>query len=284
MQEIKVGQVWRDKDKRRNTVIEILSHDVHKNEVVGLVVGTEEERTYKVERLVSRWELTREAPEIVDAAVKLIEEVKKIQVPTAKKRKVPKAPKYKTREEWLHAAIDLIRERIFTPVEVTVPDTYVSIGWTKGRSRHRGECFAAPGNGKKAHVFINPDIDTTEQILLTLTHELIHVWDENKSDHKGAFAKVGRQIGLLPPMTTSVADETLAATLKEILGVLGPIPHERIPQVEKPVTQKTYMKKIVCQWDDEFKLRMTKKMIEDYGYPSCPCHHKPMVLADGEEL
>lgn len=274
MQEVKVGQVWKDKDKRRNTVIEIIRvietpTGIH--EVVGLVVGTEEERVYKASRLVERWGLTREAPEIVDSAAKLlVEEVKKIPATKAKKQKAPKAPTYKTREEWLHAAIDLIRQRIFAPVDVTVPDIYVSIGWTKGRSRHRGECFTVPETDKKAHVFINPDIDSTEQILLTLTHELIHAWDQNKSAHKGAFAKLGQQIGLLPPMTTSKADEALAAKLSEILTELGPIPHERIPQSEKPVTQKTYMLKVVSKSEPEFFVRMTQKKIDEFGLPRDP--------------
>ena len=54
MSAVKVGQVWRDKDKRRNTVIKIIK--VEGNKAAGLV-GTEEERTYSVERLQKRWEL-----------------------------------------------------------------------------------------------------------------------------------------------------------------------------------------------------------------------------------
>ena len=60
---IKVGQVWRDKDKRRDTTITILSVGEGSSEVLGLVVGTEEERLYKAERLVTRWTMVKEAPE-----------------------------------------------------------------------------------------------------------------------------------------------------------------------------------------------------------------------------
>lgn len=64
--DIKVGQVWRDKDKRRTTAIEII--DVFKSDekgliAIGLVVGTEEEREYVVERLLKRWELV---PRVVE--------------------------------------------------------------------------------------------------------------------------------------------------------------------------------------------------------------------------
>lgn len=59
--EVKVGQVWRDKDKRRNTVIEIIrvQHD-EDGGATGLVVGSEKEQAYKVERLLKRWELVEE--------------------------------------------------------------------------------------------------------------------------------------------------------------------------------------------------------------------------------
>src|SRR5690606_16179839 len=64
--EVKVGQVWRDKDKRRNTVIEILSvpNDMRGDaEVIGLVVGTEDERSYRIDRLQKRWEMVTEKSE-----------------------------------------------------------------------------------------------------------------------------------------------------------------------------------------------------------------------------
>lgn len=70
MSTVKVGQVWRDKDKRRNTVIEILSVATDKHgsaEAIGLVVGTEETRSYNEERLVKRWELVQtKNPTITD--------------------------------------------------------------------------------------------------------------------------------------------------------------------------------------------------------------------------
>lgn len=57
---VEVGQVWRDKDKRRNTVIEIIEVDSSQYSAIGLVVGSEKEQAYKVERLLKRWELVEE--------------------------------------------------------------------------------------------------------------------------------------------------------------------------------------------------------------------------------
>lgn len=71
MTQVKVGQVWKDKDKRRNTVIEIIDLGQDGGPTVqGLIVGTEEERWYDRERLVKRWELIEEKPEIKAAASK----------------------------------------------------------------------------------------------------------------------------------------------------------------------------------------------------------------------
>lgn len=61
MTAVKVGQVWRDKDKRRNTVIEIISVSTSLGMATGLVTGTGKEQSYSLDRLVKRWELIKEA-------------------------------------------------------------------------------------------------------------------------------------------------------------------------------------------------------------------------------
>ena len=73
MTTVSVGQVWRDKDKRRDTTIEILEtkiNDDNEHVAVGLVVGTEEERTYKVERLTSRWNLVATKENVPEKVMK----------------------------------------------------------------------------------------------------------------------------------------------------------------------------------------------------------------------
>lgn len=69
MTQVKVGQVWKDKDKRRNTVIEIIELVQAGSERIdtarGIIVGTEKVNDYSVDRLVKRWELIEEKPEPV---------------------------------------------------------------------------------------------------------------------------------------------------------------------------------------------------------------------------
>lgn len=71
---VKVGQVWQVKDKRRNTRIEILAVGEAVDTAIGLVVGTEQERTYEISRLVKRWTLIKDVSDEVtlsDAAEKV---------------------------------------------------------------------------------------------------------------------------------------------------------------------------------------------------------------------
>lgn len=70
MTSVKIGQVWQDKDKRRNTRIEILSiHRRGEGSVArALIVGTEQEREYSVSRLTKRWELVADKAEKLNEA------------------------------------------------------------------------------------------------------------------------------------------------------------------------------------------------------------------------
>src|SRR5690606_97875 len=112
--EVKVGQVWRDKDKRRNTVIEIISVDGGETwgsamyEATGLVVGTEEERVYQIERLVKRWEIVQE--KAID------KEIRETLTRKAKRTKKTPKPIHETREAWLEEAVKLVTKKVFRPV------------------------------------------------------------------------------------------------------------------------------------------------------------------------
>lgn len=257
--EVKVGQVWRDKDKRRNTVIEIIK--VEEDAVTGLIVGTENERVYKASRLIERWALETEKP-----AEKL------------------KESKFKTREQWLEAAVKEIEKSIFAPKNIEVPTVRVSVGWPGGRGKKQGvvgQCFASfSSTDKVAQIFVSPAVDKTQSVLATLTHELVHAVDDCKSGHKKDFIKIAREIGFEAAWTSSEnRTDALTEKLVKLAEKLGEFPHAAIRQEERPIPQRTYMLKLVCQHDDEYKLRLTQKMLDEYGAPLCPCHRKGMIEA-----
>lgn len=260
--EVKVGQVWRDKDKRRNTVIEIIripEIEGDRIEAVGLVVGTEEERGYSIERLTKRWELVTECePE------KLV---------THHRTKKTPEPIHETREQWLNAAVLLLKDRLFGKHKV--PTIRVSVGWPRrAREATIGQCFVSKVSAdKSSQIFISPKlIDPVAPygVLATLAHEMVHAIDDCENGHKARFKHIATEIGLQGKMTATFASDDLIETLKEIAKELGVYPHAAISVDAKPVVQKTYMLKVVSKSEPDYKLRMTQKMIDEYGLPSDP--------------
>lgn len=277
MSTVKVGQVWRDKDKRRNTVIEILSVATDKHgsaEAIGLVVGTEETRSYNEERLVKRWELVQtKNPTITDdpATDEGLEEVK---------------PKHKNREAWLEAAVKEV-SKLFKAIDHEVPTVRVSVGWPGGRGKKQGvigQCFATTSaTDKVAQIFVSPVVVEPIKALVVVAHELVHAVDDCKSGHKSGFIKIARELGFTPKWTVATPEtisEELREKLEAIAEKLGSYPHAAIVPSERPAPQRTYMLKVLCVEDPAYFVRMTAGKIEEYGTPLCPCHHLEMEVEE----
>lgn len=268
--EVKVGQVWRDKDKRRNTTIEIIEgpylevkDDTEIQVVTGLVVGTEEERWYNVERLVKRWEVVSE----------------KANAGLDRGKQKPA----QTREEYLEFAVTRLVDRIFITAGVEVPEVRVSVGWPGGRGPKKGvigQCFdARVTKDGKAQIFITPAIDDSYVVVETLAHELIHATVEGQEGeegnikhhgHRGDFVRVARDIGFTAPWKSTPASEELRAQIQEIVDELGSYPHAAITLAERPPIQKTYYLKVACPEHEDYFVRMTATKIEEFGAPLCP--------------
>src|SRR5690606_23016796 len=112
--------------------------------------------------------------------------------------------RFSTREEWLVAAVEAPRP-LFAEVGEEIPAVRVSVGWPGGRGRKNsviGQAWAkeAAADGV-AQVFISPVLDDASRVLDVLAHEIVHVVDENKSGHKGRFARIAKGIGLEGKMT-----------------------------------------------------------------------------------
>ncbi len=216
------------------------------------------------------------------------------------KRKAPAAPvfKYATREEWLTAAVAALAPR-FALVGATIPAVRVSVGWPGGRGRKNsviGQCWASSASSDNvAQLFISPVLDAavgtlktettpgTEGVLDVLVHELVHAVDDNASGHKGEFTKLAKSLGLVGKMTATTAGPELTAALTVIEAELGPYPHAAITAgaqgADGPAKQGTRMLKVECTDGSGYVVRMTRKWIDEYGTPSCPCHGDVMAEA-----
>lgn len=195
------------------------------------------------------------------------------------------AARFSTREEWLVEGVAELAP-LFEQIGETIPDVKVSVGWPGGSGRKNsviGQAWnkAASADGI-AQVFVSPVLDDPIRVLDVLTHEIVHVIDENASGHKGNFARIAKAVGLEGKMTATVAGEGL----KEVLGViserLGAYPHAALAAgqgADGPKKQGTRMLKVECAEGSGYVVRMTRKWIDEVGTPSCPCHGEPMVEA-----
>lgn len=285
--EVKVGQVWKDKDKRRNTVIEIITTfaSIEGPKALGLIVGTEEEREYSVERLVKRWELVTNRSEVpLLKIVDEIEEAAKIDPEVAKLvTEVEEPTEHQTREEYLELAVQAIISDIFTPAEIEVPPVRVSVGWPGGRGPKKnviGQCFdKRVSKDGKAQIFVTPAIDDAYVTIETLTHELIHAIVEGHEDengevkhhgHRGEFITVAKAIGFEKPWKETPASPELREKLQAIADRLGEYPHAAITMEDRPTVQKTYYLKYVSPENSDYFVRVTATKVEEYGAPLDP--------------
>ncbi|WIC90200.1 SprT-like protease [Arthrobacter phage VroomVroom] len=193
--------------------------------------------------------------------------------------------KYATREEWLVAAIEEFRPLFGALANETLPAVRVSVGWPGGSGRKNsviGQCWAtSQSKDNVAQLFISPVLDDASRVLDVLAHELIHAIDDCVSGHKGRFTKIAKAIGLTGKMTATVAGDELKAELDKIHEILGDYPHAALAGgagAHTPKKQGTRMLKVECP-ESGYTARTTKKWLEEYGAPICPCHQEPMDVA-----
>lgn len=191
--------------------------------------------------------------------------------------------RFGTREGWLVAAVEALVP-VFREVGEEIPTVQVSVGWPGGRGRKNsviGQCWH-PDAAKDgaAHVFISPVLDEPVRVLDVLAHELVHAVDRNESGHRGNFARIAKAIGLEGKMTATVAGVALAGRLAAIAETLGAYPHGALVNLgdgaDGPKKQGTRMLKVACPEGSGYIVRMTRKWIDEYGAPFCPCHGETM--------
>jgi hypothetical protein len=190
-------------------------------------------------------------------------------------------PKYATREQWLEAAVELLRP-IFKGKNHDIPPIKVSTGWpSKGglakAKRTLGQCWekTASEDGETAQIFISPLLLHTWAVLSVLAHEVCHAVAGPQQGHGKKFKGIGKDIGLEGKAAHMVAGADLLERFKQWEADLGPYPHQKInPSLSGVKKQGTRMIKCVCG-DCDYTVRTTQKWI-DLGTPLCACNKKPM--------
>jgi hypothetical protein len=226
-----------------------------------------------------------------------------------------------TREAWLNAAIDGLRE-MFELVEKPLPaKILVSIGFpSTGRAKRvvveEGESLAGrlaeyhfPQDGNESgQIYITPQLgetiakygdDRSEKlsievvILGVLVHELCHGSAGFDAKHGPKFKEVADAIGLTGKMTAALPGEKLNEGLKILATQLGPIPHETLiagkTQVKKQTTRLIRVES-TCLGDESgkrYNANMSQKWIDEAGAPICPTalrHYLEHAIETGEKI
>lgn len=195
----------------------------------------------------------------------------------------------RNREDWLIKAATILGEWLEEFGE-EVPPLRISVGFPGGRSnRNRtiGQCWSsnAAEDGRN-QIYLSPirgEVDTVN-VLGTLLHEMIHAVDDCESGHRGNFLRIAKGMGFVSKFTSSDNRSTeLQQRLMDLADRLGPFPHPALlvgaRGSEEPKKQTTRQLKAVCSQNPDYKLRLTRKMIEEYGLPYCPCHDEEMIEA-----
>lgn len=183
-----------------------------------------------------------------------------------------------TREQWLQAAVEGLRDIFRMKTGVTVPTCRVSVGFGFVTPRKRlGECWSSKNASDGVnHVFISPMVDDF-MVVSILAHELCHVVDDCKSGHTKYFAKLAKDVGLIPNPQASTRSyrftlpgPDLFEEIKALISELPPYPHVqlRIAEDEKAKKQPTRMIKLACACG--YTIRTAQKWI-DTGLPTCAC-------------
>lgn len=187
--------------------------------------------------------------------------------------------KHLTREAWLVAATELLRNGLFAEHGAVIPTVRVSVGFPGGGSARKriGEYWHASAcEDAVPQIFISPVLEAFPA-LDTLVHELVHACTPG-AGHKKPFKVLALKLGMVGPMRSAGAGPELKQRLNALMEKeLGPYPHARVNLSERK-KQGTRMLKCECQGCG-YTVRTTTKWIETLGAPICPCNLKTMEIS-----
>ena len=179
-------------------------------------------------------------------------------------------PKYKTREEWLLAAVEAVRP-LFTDKRHELPhDCQVSCGFasTGTRSHHIGQCWSKESSShERNQIFISPVLYEPVEVLDTLLHELVHAVDDCENKHGKEFKKIALSLGMVGPMRSAGAGPELKIKLEAIAKALGTYPHGKLKVTHRKAISRS-RPRAKCPTCG-FQVPMLKRFLT-YGAPICP--------------
>ncbi len=185
------------------------------------------------------------------------------------------------RQQWLESALTHLRTE-FESKGYGVPDTLrVSIGWPKGaRGKGNsviGQCWSpAVSSDGHSELFISPALIDSTEIMATLCHEMVHASVGVDKGHKAPFKRAALALGLEGKMTATTGGAAFKAYAKRVLDTIGAYPAGNINAAMGGKKQTTRLLKCECT-ECGYTARVTRKWIDEVGFPICPGDNAPMV-------
>ena len=144
--------------------------------------------------------------------------------------------------------------------------------------------------GGEQHILIHPSLDDSSRVVDVLIHELIHAQLPIDAGHGKEFREIALKVGLTGKMTQTVATDELNKKIASWVRKVGEYPHSKFDVSKGKKKQTTRMVKVMCVNPDEpcgngnYKARMSRKLIAEFGCPVCPCCEWPMDTEDAQSM
>ena len=176
---------------------------------------------------------------------------------------------FQTREEWLTAALYLVRAQVPSigtqRIRITCgfPSTYT-------RSGTLAECW--PSDASKDgtwEVMVSPTVALPVEVFVLVAAQALHTVPGGASRTSNSYRTACMELGLAPTDETwkgLMATDDFWATFGDALEDLGPYPHAEVMAAKK-ATQTTRMLKLVCPLCG-YTIRTSGKWIAT-GLPVC---------------
>lgn len=211
---------------------------------------------------------------------------KKLLTKTKPKSQLP--VKFKTREQWLVAAVKKLQP-LFKKHEGKIPEKLmVSCGWPHGHRKETiGQCFyKSHTDDGTIHLFISPALGDAVRVLDVLVHELVHACVGEGHGHRGPFKTLARAIGLEGKLTETVVTPgtPLHNELTKIYKSLGGYPHSQINYSKHKKDSPVTWVRIMAKRDPNYSMAVSIKNLKELGFPTDPWGEKMIVKTRGIKI
>jgi hypothetical protein len=203
---------------------------------------------------------------------------------------------FATREEWLAAAVELMRP-LFALHGATIPANVkvfcIPLAQRSGRVSTTMAQAGWPDENGQIELVISPQISEAAEVAHILAHELVHAAVGNDKGHGRAFRKLALAIGLIGAgkdkvtkdleivptvtMTSTAAGDDFKAwwTANGISLGVYPSGPEAPKKPAKPQLIELYCEACLTELTEMYTVHISGKMLKR-GAPLCPIHNKPM--------